>query len=88
MSERRPIQNLINGLHDRGLYPIAKEIAQQHSVTVEEILGTRRTSQFVKARHAIIKLLCVERGMSANFVGQILGLDHTTVLAARKGVAK
>jgi len=84
LAERPPIQNLINALHERNLFPAAKAIAQLHHVTVEELLSISRAKQFVKARHALVALLVHDKGMGHNLVGKIMGMDHSSVTYAAK----
>ena len=88
MSERPTIRNLLNGLSDRGLMDVARAIAQQHHVTVEEILSDSRKKQYTKARHALIRLLTIDKGMPDTFVGQVLGLNSSTVRSVRRGRSK
>ena len=56
-------------------------ICQQHEVTLDEVLGPRRTRHIVAARHNVMVALRA-RGWSTTRIGQIMDRDHSTVVHA------
>lgn len=68
---------------------IIRHVADAHQVTVADVMGRRRLGRIVAARHdAIVAILVAKPHLSLPVVGQIFGLDHTTILhhAARAGL--
>ena len=59
----------------------AIELAARHyRLTVDDILGSRRTKEIAHARHIIMYLLRLHHGLSLPVIGQHLGgRDHTTI---------
>jgi chromosomal replication initiation ATPase DnaA len=75
-------------LAQRGLLGEVERIAKRHHVTTSEMLGRRRLAHVVRARHAAWRELRA-RGLSYPAIGELWGVDHTTVLAAcTKAVAE
>jgi hypothetical protein len=68
-------------LRARGLLALTEQVAGAHHVLVDEIVGRSRTRNVVRARHALCRELRA-LGLSSTETGAVLGLDHTTVLAA------
>lgn len=67
---------------------IIREVAKQHDVSVQDILGARRSKNIVLARHeAICAAARARPDMSLPALGRHFGgRDHTTILhALRKG---
>lgn len=60
---------------------IIREIARQHGVSPEAILGRSRYPKDIKARHAAYAAVRERKGISYPAVGRIFGRDHTTVLS-------
>ena len=85
MADRSPVQNIINGLHERNLLDDARAVATEHHVTVTELLSDNGR-QSKKAKHALIKRL-TDRGLDNSFVAKVLRMDPTTVLQARRKVS-
>jgi chromosomal replication initiation ATPase DnaA len=75
------IHEIANRLHERGLLADADRIAAEHHVTRDEILGVTRVAHVVRARDALIAHLR-DKGFSYPGLGNILGRDHTTLIAA------
>jgi chromosomal replication initiation ATPase DnaA len=82
MTPRDRAQDLINGLHDRGLFERTKAVAAKHHVTVGELLSKRRFAQFSDARHEVCYVFVSELGFSYPRIGALLGLDPTSVIHA------
>ena len=62
---------------------IIASVAEEHGVTVAEIIGPRRNAWIVKARWEAIKRVSLETGWSLPRIGRCFGnRDHTTVLHA------
>lgn len=64
---------------------IAREVAARHRLTVNEMLGPSRDHEFVVARAQLYRALR-QRGWSFPKIGRFVNRDHTTVLAALRGV--
>lgn len=58
----------------------AQEAAERHGITSEQVLGRNTSKKPVAARHEVIRRLSSE-GHSANQIGFLLGLHHTSVLS-------
>jgi chromosomal replication initiation ATPase DnaA len=65
----------------RGLLALIEGIARAHHVTVAELIGRRRLSHIVKARHSAW-LALRQRGWSYPAIGWLFGVDHTSVMSA------
>jgi len=61
-------------------FTIIREIAMQHGVTVETIMGRSRDPQDVRARWAAYAAVKHRRGLSHCAVGRVFGRDHSTIL--------
>lgn len=59
---------------------IIREIAMQHGVTVEAIMGRSRDHKDTRARRAAYAAVKYRRGLSHPAVGRIFGRDHSTIL--------
>lgn len=66
-------------LDERGLLRLAVDVAIEHYVTLDELLGRNRTPSAVRARRAFWFELR-EMGMSYPRIAKLCGVDHTTVL--------
>ncbi len=77
------IQQIKQALDRRGLSEPLSKICRAYNVTLEAALQRKRSSRLVHARDACIYRL-LQVPMSTTEVGDLLGLDHTTVCAARK----
>src|SRR5690349_5930608 len=71
---------IIRDLETRDLLGVAKEIARNHHVTLEELLGRRRRGPEASARHELWHRL-YEQIPSLPKLGEIFGRDHTTIMA-------
>lgn len=75
-------------LAQRGLLGAVEKVARRHHVTMGELLGRRRLAHVVRARHTAWRELR-RMGLSYPAIGELWGVDHTTVLAAcTKAVAE
>lgn len=62
---------------------IIKRVAVEHRLRPEEITGESRRLPIVRARHAAMAAIYVERpDLSLPQIGRAFGKDHTTVLSA------
>jgi len=68
-------------LAQRGLLGAVEKVARRHHVTMGELLGRRRFKHIVAARHSAWRELRA-KGLSYPAIGELWGVDHTTVLAA------
>lgn len=59
---------------------IARAVAQQNEITLDDILGASRQRAFAWPRQTVM-LLASEAGFSNPQIGRFLGRDHTTVLS-------
>ncbi|MFA7302476.1 MAG: helix-turn-helix domain-containing protein [Candidatus Paceibacterota bacterium] len=69
-AEKDAIQSVINNT------------ASMYGVDVDDLLGSRRQSNFILPRHTIMYLLRKELGLSFPMIGKIMGKDHTTIIYA------
>jgi chromosomal replication initiation ATPase DnaA len=70
-------------LESRGLLPVAEAVARRHFVTLTALLGKKRTRDLADARAELCyELYDLLRSYVA--VGTLLGLDHCSVIAARR----
>jgi hypothetical protein len=75
------VTDIIRELEIRDLLEIARRVARNHYVTLEELLGRTRRSPEARARHELWYLL-YEQIPSFPKLGEIFGRDHTTILSA------
>lgn len=67
----------------RGLEPVLIEIAARYFVSPRHVVDGRRHKNSVLARHDFCRTLYGEPyKLSSPEIGELLGLDHTTVLSA------
>lgn len=66
-------------LIERGLFELAETAVKDSGVTVADMLERRARGAAAVARKRFIRLLQRQRGMSANEIGRVIGLDGTTV---------
>ena len=69
-------------LRERGLYALAEKVARTHHVTVPEVLGTCRTKSIVTARHAFLRGLHDEAGLSWPEIGAVVERKHDNIIHA------
>ncbi len=74
------IAELESRLKAAGLLGVVVDVADAHFVTVEDLLGQRRSASIVAARRAAMAAIYLA-GKSMPEVGALLGRDHTTVLS-------
>lgn len=63
----------------RRVMVLAEEICKQTGVSPMRMLGTSRTPNVVRSRHALMAALW-QTGCSVSEVGEILGMHHTSVI--------
>jgi hypothetical protein len=89
-------QEVLDGWQTRGLYAAAQEIALAHHCTVRELAGREKYEPLPAARTKFWQYLR-DLGWSLHRIGDICGVDHTTVhyalskgrrAAAKKAYAK
>ena len=73
-------------LEQLGLVEVVGRAADEHHVTLEDVLGPRRTASVSAARKAAMVALYVDYGKSMPEVGELLDRDHSTVFAALRSV--
>jgi hypothetical protein len=62
---------------------ILRNTAAKHNLSIEVLLGHRRSVHIVRARHEAIYLISEETALSLPQIGSIMGdRDHTTILHA------
>lgn len=76
-------------LRERGLLGMVEAVAQEHNVTVDELLGVCRQRHIVQARHAAWrKVASAMPTWSSTSLGDLFGVNHTTVLYALERTAE
>jgi len=85
-SRRRPSEEKLRKieaeLRERGLHAMLVSVCYEHHVTVAEVLRGETTKRVVQARDAFIHQL-LELWFSSSEAGNLLGMNHTSVLVAR-----
>ena len=79
------ISDLVQERPTRSVQPgtILEEVAARFGVSGEDLIGTSRRKEIVRARHAAIYLLHQELGMKATDIGRLLGgRNHSTIIHA------
>jgi chromosomal replication initiation ATPase DnaA len=66
-------------LKDRGLFDLARSIAEEHSVPLTTLLGRGRTKTVARARKALYAALR-KKLFSCHEIGTLLDRDHASVL--------
>jgi chromosomal replication initiation ATPase DnaA len=80
-AERRRVDRLKARMEQGGVRGIIAEVALEHRVTVEDILGHGRSAPLVEARHkAIIEVAIRRPAFSLSQIGRCFNRDHTSVL--------
>lgn len=65
-----------------GVYELAERIALSHGVDLVDVLGRRRHSELIPARHELWTVLRHSLDLSYPALGRVFEVDHTTVLSA------
>jgi chromosomal replication initiation ATPase DnaA len=63
---------------------IAKDVANEHGVTLSEMRGNRRTARLVEARKDFGQR-CLDIGKGATEIGRFLRRDHSTICYYDRG---
>ncbi len=81
------VRVLMGALDNRGLlHPLAR-LCKEYNVTIDAVLSGKRNPRVVQARDACIwKVLKVP--MSTTEVGELFGMDHTSIIYARQRYMK
>ena len=74
-------------LDERDLWDPLNTLAQRNCTTLAECFSVSRKRHIVRARHAMWRWLSDELGWSSVSIGDLFGMDHTTVLYALKAEA-
>jgi chromosomal replication initiation ATPase DnaA len=70
-------------LRERGLLHIVERVATEHRTTVDEVLGRCKQRHIVGARHAAWRALAnALPTWSSTSLGDLVGVDHTSILYA------
>lgn len=70
-------------LRNRGLLSLVEKVCLAYNVSVDDVLMGRRRVRIVRGRDAsIVRLL--GKGLSLSEVGELLGMDHTSIRAAQQ----
>lgn len=75
----RVLKDMLEARDLRG--PLAK-LARSHFVTLDECFSPSRKKHIVRARHAMWRYLRNEMSWSLTAIGDLFGMDHTSVRAA------
>lgn len=68
---------------------VLKSVADEFDMTVEELIGQRRTNRYCIARFVVVGILTEMTQMSLPAMGRRLGgRDHTTILHAQRQAKK
>ena len=59
---------------------IVQEVAEQHRVPVPDVYSRRRAAYIVATRACAIRRLRVETKLTITAIGNLFGLDHSTVI--------
>ena len=78
----KEVELLTRGLGERGLIQVLRKLCLAYHVTLDDVLLGHAQTGVVRARDASAFLL-LNRGLSSNEVGRLLGMDHTSILACR-----
>lgn len=71
-----------------GLGRIITACAAEFGTAVEEVMGAGRRAEAIEARHAAMAIGRRLLGYSLPRIGRVMRRDHTTVLAAIRGVER
>jgi chromosomal replication initiation ATPase DnaA len=71
---------LRNMFNKRTSRRIIAEVARDHGITPDDIMGECRRPEFAWPRHEAMRQVYQETGLSFSAIGRIFGRDHTTVM--------
>lgn len=71
-------------LRERGMLDVVREVCAAHHVTIGQVCGRARHASIATARHAVWTLVRRRFGLSYPEIGELFGVDHTTVMAGVK----
>ena len=74
------MSTVIERLRERGLAELVRDVCAAHHVTIGQVCSRSRTAAIVAGRHAVWATIQAHCGYSSTDVGQLFGVDHSTVL--------
>lgn len=80
--EAYDIDLIVCKLQLQGLLDKAREVALEHNSSVNYMVSKSRLRRHVCARHHFMAYLVLDLGWSLPEVGELLGMDHTSVRSA------
>jgi chromosomal replication initiator protein len=86
--KQKSVEQMEKDLRRRGLWSAVEEVAAQHFLLPEEILGRTKTATVCKARAILWSRLKEQTQFSYPEMGMLFGRDHSTVMMAVKEVGR
>ena len=83
----KDVEALIEGLGERGLLQIGLRLCTSYGVRLDDVLYGRGSVRVVRARDALAHAL-LGKGFSTVEAGMLLGMHHTSIIAARNRYEK
>jgi chromosomal replication initiation ATPase DnaA len=80
-TERRNIPEIFRNANYVSLQEIARDICNQHQITLKHLLSDRRSAQYVKARQHFMYRAHCETHHTLTEIGKYLGKRHHTTVA-------
>lgn len=81
--KRRHAPRIRQELSKRGLYDVARAVAKERHVLVDDLLGPRKTEAILNARRVLFARL-VELGLSLREIGSLLERDASAIHKSMK----
>jgi len=78
----REIGALEDALGERGLLASSRALCRAYNVTLPDVLAMDKTTRVAHARDALACML-LDKGFSTTETGKLLGMHHTSIIAAR-----
>lgn len=72
---------VIYALRDRDMLDVVREVCAANHVTIGQVCGRARHASIATARHAVWTIIRSRFGLSYPEIGELFGVDHTTVMA-------
>jgi len=83
----KEVSTLERGLVERGLLGPLRALCKAYSVTLDDVLAGINSTRIVRGRDACAHLL-LGKGFSTTEAGKLLGMHHTSIIAARQRFEK